>query len=124
VQIAVEALDRLQPAGVRERLRAAGRRLAAELEELVGDGVLLYPTNPWVAPRHGVLLAFSAAVAYTAVFNLAGTPVTQAPVGLDDRGLPLGVQVAARRGADHVTIAVACALEEALGGWVPPRSPS
>jgi fatty acid amide hydrolase 2 len=62
------------------------------------------------------------AVAYTAVFNLAGTPVTQVPAGLDDRGLPLGVQVVGRPGADHVTIAVACARDRALGGWVDPAA--
>ncbi len=32
----------------------------------------------------------------------------------------LGVQVAALPGQDHVTIAVAQRLEEALGGWVAP----
>ena len=33
----------------------------------------------------------------TAVFNLAGVPVAQIPLGLNDRGLPLGVQAAAGR---------------------------
>jgi fatty acid amide hydrolase 2 len=47
-------------------------------------------------------------------------PVTAVPLGLDGGGLPLGVQVAAVHGHDHVTIAVAQALEEAFGGWVPP----
>jgi fatty acid amide hydrolase 2 len=42
-------------------------------------------------------------------------------LGLNGRGLPLGVQVAARQDNDHVSIAVAMALEEELGGWVPPR---
>ena len=58
----------------------------------------------------------------TAVFNLAGTPATQVPVGLEDRRLPLGVQVVGAEGNDHVTIAVACALERALGGWVDPAA--
>ena len=35
-------------------------------------------------------------------------------------GLPLGVQVAAIHGNDHVTIAVAEHLERSFGGWVPP----
>jgi len=47
-------------------------------------------------------------------------PATQVPLGLDDRGLPLGVQVIAARGNDHLTIAVALELERAFGGWVPP----
>jgi fatty acid amide hydrolase 2 len=54
------------------------------------------------------------------VFNLAGTPVTQVPLGVGERGLPLGVQVVAGPGRDHVSIAVARELERAFGGWVPP----
>jgi fatty acid amide hydrolase 2 len=47
-------------------------------------------------------------------------PVTQTPLGLDPRGIPLGVQVAAAHGNDHLTIAVARELERAFGGWVWP----
>ena len=43
------------------------------------------------------------------MFNLAGTPVTEIPLGLCERGLPLGVQ-----------IAVALELERVFGGWVAP----
>ena len=49
-------------------------------------------------------------------------PVTQVPLGLNAEGVPLGVQVAALRGLDHRTIAVAQRLEDALGGWVAPPS--
>jgi fatty acid amide hydrolase 2 len=58
--------------------------------------------------------------AYTAIFNVMELPVTQVPLGLNAEGLPLGVQVAATHGNDHLTIAIASALEEDLGGWVPP----
>ena len=54
------------------------------------------------------------------VFNLGGVPVTQVPLGLDRRGLPLGVQVAAGHGRDDLAIAVALELERAFGGWAPP----
>ena len=57
-----------------------------------------------------------------AVFNLLGLPATAVPLGLNERGLPLGVQVAAGRDRDHVAIAVALELERAFGGWVPPGS--
>jgi fatty acid amide hydrolase 2 len=120
--LAAEHLQRLAPEGPTARMRESGRRLTRRLTELAGDGVLLYPPHPWVAPRHGWTLPLPMAVAYTAVFNLAGTPVTEVPAGLDDRGLPLGVQVVGRPGADHVTVAVACALEGALGGWVDPAA--
>jgi fatty acid amide hydrolase 2 len=54
------------------------------------------------------------------VFNLAGVPVTEVPLGLAENGLPVGVQVAAAHGCDHVAIAVALHLERVFGGWVPP----
>ena len=55
------------------------------------------------------------------LFNLAGLPVPQVPLGLNGRGLPLGVQVAAGPGRDHVSIRVAQELERAFGGWVTRR---
>src|SRR3954454_4243839 len=120
--LAAEHVQHLVPRGQTERMREAGRKLSERLTDLIGDGVLLYPPHPWVAPRHGFTLALPMAVAYTAVFNLMACAVTEVPVGLDDRGLPLGVQVVARPGADEVPIAVPCALERALGGWVDPAS--
>jgi fatty acid amide hydrolase 2 len=59
---------------------------------------------------------------YTAIFNVLEFAVTQVPLGLDRRGLPLGVQVASSWGNDHLTLAVARELERALGGWVPPST--
>jgi fatty acid amide hydrolase 2 len=56
------------------------------------------------------------------VFNLAGVPVTEVPLGLGADGLPLGVQVAAGEDRDHVSIAVALVLERVFGGWVPPSA--
>ena len=46
--------------------------------------------------------------------------MTEVPLGLSERGLPLGVQVAAGIDRDHVSIAVALELERVFGGWVPP----
>ena len=41
-------------------------------------------------------------------------------LGLGADGLPLGIQVVAPRKQDHLSIAVAMTLEDALGGWRPP----
>jgi Asp-tRNA(Asn)/Glu-tRNA(Gln) amidotransferase A subunit family amidase len=104
----------------REKLLAAGRALASELTDAIGDGVLLHPVHPHIAPRHGRTAGRSWLLTPAAVFNLAGVPVTEVPLGLGDAGLPLGVQVAAGRDRDHVAIAVGMHLERAFGGWVPP----
>jgi fatty acid amide hydrolase 2 len=108
-------------AGQMDKLVKAGEKLAAEFEEAIGDGVLLYPPHPRVAPLHHRSLLSPWACAYTGAFNVMGFPVTQVPLGLTARGLPTGVQVAARPGNDHVTIAVALELQKRFGGWVPPR---
>lgn len=107
--------------GRTERFVAKGKELQAELEELIGpNGVLLYPSYTSAAPRHHAPLLPPFNWVYTAIFNVAELPVTQVPLGLNEKGLPVGVQVASVRGNDHVTIAVARYLEEVFGGWVPP----
>jgi fatty acid amide hydrolase 2 len=103
------------------RILALGKDLAAELADVLGDhGVLLYPSFPRVAPRHRTPLLAPFQFAYTAIFNVMEMPSTQVPLGLDARGLPLGIQVIAPRQKDHLSIAVAMALETSLGGWRPP----
>jgi fatty acid amide hydrolase 2 len=89
------------------------------------DGIILYPSYPRVAPKHRAPMLAPIAWVYTALFNVLECPVTQVPLGLDARGLPLGVQVVAAPGNDHLCLAVALELERRFGGWVPPwKSPS
>ena len=52
--------------------------------------------------------------------NALELPSTQVPLGLGRQGVPLGVQVVGIHDHDHIPIAVAQALEQAFGGWVPP----
>ncbi len=105
----------------RDRALAEGRALKLRLEELAGPRtVILYPSYPRPAPRHYAPLFRPFEFAYTAIFNVMEMPSTQVPLGLNSEGLPLGVQVAARRGGDAATLAVALELERAFGGWTPP----
>jgi fatty acid amide hydrolase 2 len=107
-------------ATTRTRLLEQGKRLAAELVEAIGDGVLLHPAQLSVAPPHRRTYGRPWIMTPASIFNLAGVPVTEVPLGLSSDGLPLGVQVAAAHGADHLTIAIALELEAVFGGWVPP----
>ena len=104
------------------RVTAARDAFRDELRATIGDGVLLHPPAPKVAPRHGRTIGRLWWIHPMIVFNLAGVPVTQVPLGLGRRGLPLGVQVAAGHGRDELSIAVALDLERAFGGWVPPAA--
>jgi len=97
---------------------AIGRSLQAELEDALGDnGVLLHPPYNRPAPPHWDAFRTPFAPAYTAIFNVMEFPVTVVPTGLSRDGLPLSVQVAAKRGNDHLTIAAARCIERATGGW-------
>ncbi|AKV01050.1 Glutamyl-tRNA(Gln) amidotransferase subunit A [Labilithrix luteola] len=103
------------------RIVQLGHQLRRELEAMLGDdGVMLFPSYPTPAPKHYAPMLVPFKWVYTAIFNVMEMPVTQVPMGLDERGVPLGVQVAARRQADTLTIAVALELERAVGGWTPP----
>jgi fatty acid amide hydrolase 2 len=118
--LASENLAAYMPERLERRALAAERDLADQVAEAIGDGVLLHPPFARVAPRHGRTVGRPWVLAPTALFNLLGLPVTEVPMGLNDAGLPLGVQVAAGLDRDHVAIAVAVELERACGGWVPP----
>lgn len=95
------------------------------LDELGDDGVMLYPPYTSAAPAHyrpiAGMFSLKLPVGYTAILNYLEFPVTQVPLGLNRRGLPLGVQVVSAPGNDHVTIAVALHLERIFGGWTPPK---
>ncbi len=83
---------------------------------------MLYPSYSRPAPRHSMPLLRPLDWVYTAIINVLGFPSTQVPLGLNRAGIPLGVQVIAAHGNDHLTIAVAQHLERAFGGWVVPPS--
>jgi fatty acid amide hydrolase 2 len=116
-----EKASQRMPAAVERRAAAATEALRGEVEEAIGDGVLLAVPFARVAPRHGATVGRPWIIGPSATFNLLGLPATEIPLGLNHRGLPLGVQAAAARGNDHLTVAVAVELERAFGGWTPPR---
>ncbi len=118
----VENLGKLTPKR-NQRFLSLTEQVKQEVHEVLGeDGVMLYPSHPVVAPRHQEPLKKPFRWAYTGLFNALGLCATQIPLGLDQNGLPLGVQAVALPGKDTLTIKVALELEEAMGGWVPPGS--
>mgnify|MGYP001810667687 CR=1 FL=1 len=98
-----------------------GKELKQELKEILGnDGVLLFPSFPYVAPYHNQpLLTTTMDYIYYGIFNALGLPVTQIPLGLSkNEQLPTGVQLVANDMCDHLTIKLAEHFEKNLVGWV------
>jgi fatty acid amide hydrolase 2 len=116
---AIEVIPKMMPGDTKGMIREASY-FRRQLEDRIGDGVMLYPTYTLPAPHHGVALRHPIDWAYTALINVMELPSTAVPLGLDANGVPLGCQVVANNGQDHRSIAVALDLEKTLGGWVPP----
>ncbi len=117
---AVERIPEALPGRTQELVREA-HALREQLESMLGsDGVMLYPSYSRPAPKHYAPMLRPFDFVYTAIINVMGLPATQVPLGLDEQGVPLGVQVVAAHGNDHLTVAVAQHLERVFGGWVPP----
>jgi aspartyl-tRNA(Asn)/glutamyl-tRNA(Gln) amidotransferase subunit A len=57
---------------------------------------------------------------FTYPFNLTGQPAASVPVGFDEDGLPVGLQIVGRRHADRTVLAAARAFEDARP-WVERR---
>jgi fatty acid amide hydrolase 2 len=97
---------------------ALGNKLRQQLDSLLGnDGVLLFPSHPKTAMEHNKPLLAPLDFNYTSIFNVLHMPVTQCPLGVDKEGMPLGIQIAATRDNDRLTLAVARELERGFGGW-------
>ncbi|WP_162129518.1 amidase [Vreelandella stevensii] len=95
-----------------------GSMLRMHLETaLEGDAILLLPPVPRAAPRHGHAFLRPFDIGLSALFNALEMPATVAPIGRDDNGFPLSVQIVGLHGRDHLTIAAALGIEQVLGGW-------
>ncbi|WP_329540443.1 amidase family protein [Streptomyces sp. NBC_01358] len=94
-----------------ETRRENDRRLDAFF---AGTPLLLTPVTPNRPHGHdGPGGLFSTSLTWA--FNLSGHPAASVPAGFTPDGCPVGLQLVARRGADAQLLAMARAVEEALG---------
>ncbi|KRX86803.1 Fatty-acid amide hydrolase 2-A, partial [Trichinella pseudospiralis] len=99
-----------------------GRKAYRQFEDLLGEnGVLIMPSHPTTAPYHHQPLLMPLNFAYTAVLNVLGVPVTACPVGIDENGMPISVQIAAIVNNDRLCLAVAQELARKFKGWRKPH---
>lgn len=104
-------------------VRALADSLSRDVDAVFGDAdLLLTPTTAQPPPRVGAFADLdgeqtfrtaAALGAFTAPFNVGGQPALSLPWRAT--GLPIGVQLVARRGADHLLLALAATLERQIG---------
>jgi 2-dehydropantoate 2-reductase len=99
-----------------ERALADRADLTAAVEaSLRGVDVLAGPTVGYCAPEQDPPFGVgddNAEGRFTGPYNLTGHPAVSLPVPAD--GLPIGLQLAGRRGGDHALLAVAAGVERLL----------
>ena len=96
-----------------QRLRA---ELAAGFDAaLDGLWALAMPTVPCVAPPVEDAGRYITILSRTAIpWSLTGLPAISVPCGVSAAGLPIGLQLVAGRGREHLLVALASAAERAL----------
>ncbi len=121
------ALARWATPRVAERAVRRGERVADAVDErlLTDADVLVLPVMPKVAPPVGLLEGMHAVraqvatlpyVSNTVLFNVSGHPSMSVPAGVDGHGVPIGVQLVARRGREDLLLSLAAQLERS-GAW-------
>ena len=116
------AVDAQQYAAAVELVQQARRRVDAHFERF---DFILSPTSaclPWPVGQafpqaiDGQPAGPRAGAVFSTFANVAGIPAVSVPVGIGDGGLPVGVQLAGRFGADLQVLALARQLES-MAGW-------
>jgi len=105
------------------RLLAADRRIdvaAFELGQCLEHvDAIVSPTTPQAAPSFAEKPPDSAG-AFCIPANFAGFPAISIPMGANERGLPLGLQLIAKRHADARMLEIAACVEAIMGSLYPP----
>ena len=97
--------------------------LRKKLNKLLGENsFIVMPAHPRAAPLHQGTYVRPFDFAYAGVLNALKLPTTAAPVMMNAKGLPVGVQLVAGEFQDHVTLSAAEVVESAFGGWKPPEN--
>jgi aspartyl-tRNA(Asn)/glutamyl-tRNA(Gln) amidotransferase subunit A len=122
VRAGLQMVDHLRVDGLLKAMRRRHELLTAVGEVFRDVDLLVTPTTATTAlPAEGVFITdvagrevnlFVASAAFTAPFNMTGQPAASIPAGLVG-GMPVGVQVVARRHCDELPLAAGAVLEDA-----------
>jgi len=100
-----------------EKAMALGAKLDQILNDPLFSSVILMPTHPRVAPRHQTPYVRPFDFCMTAALNPFDYPATSVPMGLNQKGLPLSVQIISGHNRDRINFDLADKLSKKFGGW-------
>jgi aspartyl-tRNA(Asn)/glutamyl-tRNA(Gln) amidotransferase subunit A len=117
-----ETIEHLRPEGLLKAIRRRCELISAAGQIFEQVDLLLTPTTPVPAfVAEGTLVGeiageqvnlFGLSAPFTAPFNITGQPAASIPVGTVD-GLPIALQVVARRHEDHLCLGAGVLVEQA-----------
>ena len=115
---------------VRCRLRDSLREVFARFDVILApvSATPAFPhdhrpfNNRKLTTSEGQVLAYDSNLNWIALATACHLPVTTVPAGQTPEGLPGGVQIIGPHGGAAKTLAVAQAIDEDIGGFVPPPS--
>lgn len=126
---------KLVEAGEQHALRRRPREARGWFERrFEGVDLLLAPSAPYPAPSaladevpvgggRSIDVHLGGTSRFTRVVNFSGAPALTIPTGVTDEGLPIGVQLIARWGAEDVLLTVARELEASFDRFRSPAPP-
>jgi amidase len=99
-----------------ERTSAKANRVFADLDVLLTPSIAHRPPKVGIIDGLGTIrsaLASMPAIAYAAIWNVAGNPAAAVPCGLADDGLPVSVQLVGRTDGEPTLLSLAAQIEAA-----------
>ncbi|MDX8443673.1 amidase [Mesorhizobium australafricanum] len=128
----VQRMTALDLAGARQRAHEVTVAMAQHFRSF---HLILTPTLATLPPALGIIDGRSADFEYEAwvkagrrfapfseIFNVTGQPAASLPMSHAKNGLPIGIQLVARQGEDHLLLALSAQLE-AADGWLDRHPP-
>lgn len=116
--------DRIEPTSTEvytESLERQDHFRSEMLQYIQPYDAIVAPVAARPAPEHGQTYSKELrTMFYTGPYNIAGWPGTALRCGESADGLPIGVQILAHPWREDITLAIAAALEQDLGGWQRP----
>jgi Asp-tRNA(Asn)/Glu-tRNA(Gln) amidotransferase A subunit family amidase len=116
----LNAVVTLDEDGARMRAREADAALASGEEFFADRDVLIVPAGIRTAERHGEEPTELSEEYPYALSTLSGCPMVVIPAGVDNQGLPFGLQIIGKRWDDERLLGIAESVSGLTGGFRQP----